>query len=136
MKLLLENWREYLKEEDPPQYDFEKQLLEEGKIWDFIKDSATAAAKLKEKIYDEALYQFLNISQKVSDLTTPVNELIQKHIPKSAQAATVWALSLSAAAKGKPKLAQRIALGKPTAIKDVMIGVGATVKEEKNETPT
>jgi hypothetical protein len=135
MKLLLENWRKYLTE-DYPQYDFEKQLLEEEKIWDFIKDSATAAAKLKEKIYDEALYQFLNISQKVSDVTTPVNELIQKYIPKRAQAATVWALSLSAAAKGKPKLAQRIASGKPTTLKDAMIGVGATITEEQNETPT
>jgi hypothetical protein len=135
MKLLLENWRKYLTE-DYPQYDFEKQLLEEEKIWDFIKDSATAAGKLKEKIYDEALLQFLNISQKVTDTMMPVNEFIQKHIPKSLQAATVWAVSLAAAAKGKPKLAQRIALGKPTAIKDVMIGVGAAVKEEKNETPT
>ena len=122
--------------EDYPQYDFEKQLLEEEKIWDFIKDSATAAAKLKEKIYDEALLQFINISQKVSDITTPVNELIQKHIPKSAQAATVWALSLSAAAKGKPRLAQRIASGKPTTLQDAMIGVGATITEDSNETPT
>ena len=116
--------------EDYPQYDFEKQLLEEGKIWDFIKDSATAAAKLKEKIYDEALYQFLNISQEIADTMMPVNKFIQKHIPKSAQTATVWALALSAAANGKPKLAERIALGKPTTLKDVMIGVGATVKQE------
>ena len=129
MKLLLENWREYLTE-GCPQYDFEKQLLEEGKIWDFIKDSATAAAKLKEKIYDEALYQFLNISQEVTDTMMPVSKFIQKHIPKRAQTATVWALALSAAANGKPKLAQRIALGKPTTLKDVMIGVGATVKQE------
>tara|TARA_R110002110_G_scaffold157524_1_gene353531 strand:- start:211 stop:618 length:408 start_codon:yes stop_codon:yes gene_type:complete len=135
MKLLLENWRKYLKE-DRPQYDFEKQLLEEGEIWDFIKDSATAAAKLKEKIYDEALKQSIETYQKVTDITIPVRDFIQQYIPKPAQEATKWALSLSAAAKGKPKLAQRIASGKPTALKALGLGVGATITEEQNETPT
>ena len=134
MQAIWEKWNNYLAgwslKENSPQYDFEKQLLEEEKIGDFIKDSAMAAAKLKEKIYDEALMQFLNISQKVTNMMMPVNEFIQKHIPQSFQATTVFAISLAAAAKGRPKLAQRIALGKPTTLKDVMIGVGATVKQE------
>ena len=135
MKLLLENWREFMNE-DCSQYDFEKQLLEEGKIWDFIKDSVTAAAKLKEKIYDEALLQFIKTSQTVSDMTIPVNEFIQKYIPKSAQAVTVWAIALSAAAKGKPKLAHKIASGKPTTLKAVLGGAGAAITEKNNETIT
>jgi len=127
MKLLLENWREYLNE-DCSQYDFEKQLLEEGKIWDFIKDSVTAAAKLKEKIYDDALEQFIKTSRKVSDMTMPVNKFIQKYIPKSAQAVTVWAISLSVAATGKPKLAEKIALGKPVTLKAALgSGVGVAI---------
>ena len=87
MKLLLENWRKYLTE-DCPQYDFEKQLLEEGKIWDFIKDSATAAAKLKEKIAEE-------ISQKVEEQSDEAKKLEE----------AAKAINESPAKRGKPKKA-------------------------------
>ena len=134
MKLLLENWREYVNEE-PVHLDFEKQLLEEG-ILDYIKDKAAAAAKIKEKTYDTALRQFISISQTISDKGAPIKQIIKKYIPTSAQYAVLGAIVLAIAATGKAQLANKVATGNVSLADILGAGLGAMSEEKKNETPT
>jgi hypothetical protein len=116
MKLLFENWRQYLNENDSSTttYDFEKDFLEEGKLADFIKNKTLAAKKLKDKAYDSALKQFLKVYNSVADKSTPIKTAIKKYMPAPVQKAVFAAVILAVAAAGKPDLAGKIASGNVT----------------------
>ena len=124
-------------DEESVQYDFKRELLEEGKIWDFIKDKTVAAKKLKEKAYTEALRMFINISDKITDTNVTVKKAIDQHIPPKAQAAVLAAIALAVGAAGQQTLAIKVVSGNIT-VADVLGAMSSIVGEnkKKNETPT
>jgi hypothetical protein len=134
MKLILENWREYLKEE-PQVYDFERDLLEEGLI-DLIKDKASAAKALKDEKWNQALKMIINVSQKIEDTSISVQAAINKHIPKPLQALAAAALVAFFVNAGNPGLASKIATRSVT-IDDIQSHLATLTenKEKDNETP-
>jgi hypothetical protein len=140
MKLLLENWRVYINEVEEPvqyEYDLKIELLEEGKIWDFVKDKTAAAKKLKEKAYTEALRMFINISDKITDTNVTVKKVIDQHVPPGAQVVVLAAIALAIGAVGQPTLAAKVVSGN-AAMADVLGALSSIVGEnkKKNETTT
>jgi hypothetical protein len=132
MKLLLENWRQFINEEPDP---FAKQLIEEG-LLDIVKDRGASIKALKNKVYDQALKQFISLSGKISDKSAPVKTIIQKYLPSPVQMAALTAISLAIAAAGKPDLAQKIIAGS-VSVTDVMGALsGMLEKQEVDEAGT
>ena len=131
MKLILENWREFVDEETDV---FAQQLINEG-LLDVIKDKAKSAAALKNKVYDQALRQFISISGKITDKTVPLKTAVQKYLPKTVQLAAVAAIGLAVASSGKPILAQRVVSG-TASVTDVLAALSGVMAEEEDETPT
>ena len=110
MKLLLENWRKYLNE-DEQTCVFERELLEEGKIWDYIKDKASAASALKDKALQKALNIFIKTALEVEDEAKSVKEFIDEYIPPEMQALALAAVAIFVASTGRGPLAMKIAQG-------------------------
>ena len=131
MKDLFENWREFVDEETDV---FAQQLINEG-LLDVIKDKAKSAAALKNKVYDQALRQFISISGKITDKTVPLKTAVQKYLPKTVQLAAVAAIGLAVASSGKPILAQRVVSG-TASVTDVLAALSGVMAEEEDETPT
>ena len=132
MKLLLENWREFVNEDVD---SLEQHLINEG-LMDVIKDTALSLKALKNKAYDAALKQFISVSDKISDKTIPVKEAIKKYLPSPIQVAALAAISLTIAAAGKPMLAQKVISG-TVSVSDIMAALsGVLAEEKKNETVT
>ena len=131
MKDLFENWREFVDEETDV---FAQQLINEG-LLDVIKDKAKSAAALKNKVYDQALRQFISISGKITDKTAPLKTAVQKYLPKTVQLAAVAAIGLAVASSGKPILAQRVVSG-TASVTDVLAALSGVMAEEEDETPT
>jgi len=129
MRLLFENWRSFINEEQDP---FAKQLIEEG-LLDVVRNRAASLKALKNKAYEQALKQFISISGKISDKSAPLKAVIQKYLPSPVQMAALTAISLAIAATGKPELAQKIISG-TVSVADVM-GALAGMLEEQDETP-
>jgi hypothetical protein len=128
MKLLFENWRQYLNENDSSTttYDFEKDFLEEGKLADFIKNKTLAAKKLKDKAYDSALKQFLKVYNSVADKSTPIKTAIKKYMPAPVQKAVFAAVILAVAAA----LSEDLYYGTSTAFQQDIIENGIKAPSE------
>ena len=125
MKLLLENWHQYLNE---------SELLEEGKIWDYIKDKASAASALKDKALQKALNIFIKTALEVKDEAKSVKEFIDEYVPPEMQALALAAVAIFVASTGRGPLAMKIAQGN-AGMSDIM-GLMPGMMSESNETPT
>ncbi len=130
----MENWRKYLKETDREsiQYDFQRELLEEGKIWDFIKDKAAAAKEFKDKAYEKYLKLFIETANKIEDKKAPIKEFINKYIPPAAQVAVLGAIGLGLAAAGKGKLAASVVSGNVN-VEDIVRELLTLAEENKKK---
>ena len=133
MKLLLENWHQYLNESEQT-CAFERELLEEGKIWDYIKDKASAASALKDKALQKALNIFIKTALEVKDEAKSVKEFIDEYVPPEMQALALAAVAVFVASTGRGPLAMKIAQGN-AGMSDIM-GLMPGMMSESNEIPT
>tara|TARA_R110000765_G_scaffold12873_1_gene39312 strand:- start:31 stop:432 length:402 start_codon:yes stop_codon:yes gene_type:complete len=133
MKLLLENWRQYLIESEQTCV-FERELLEEGKIWDYIKDKASAASALKDKALQKALNIFIKTALEVKDEAKSVKEFIDEYVPPEMQAKALAAVAIFVASTGRSALAMKIAQGN-AGMGDIS-GLIPGMLGERIETPT